>query len=363
MTTALASMMEFAETVWANRTTVRGRGSISKQVSEIYSYYNYSNARKMPGWRNILPPMVFAFSRRCGDLNFKFQGKDMWATGAEIGDALQILVDIASAPNPQIAGLIAQAHTHLVGWDTDVEEVLEALEERLRSKVVDSYREGTLSEHDARAELERIDDEGVPRPDLKSDPGLVLQSFVWNYARSTSSGKYRIYVTPFLREAAGVYCEFVRFINGSDPIDGLDHTLAPARAKIGIPGATEATRIDRIVIYCASEAEMQNGVEWFRRYQSARGFDMKFENRSPRGTRAVEGLRGVAVTVQPVADPGIMAQAGVTKVKGMSFGKSRAAVLGLALQDATSLPDFKNRLERIARQAGLFLGLDQVDPG
>ncbi|MEM7188887.1 MAG: hypothetical protein AAF439_04680, partial [Pseudomonadota bacterium] len=195
-------------------------------------------------------------------------------------------------------------------------------------------------------------------PTLKTDPAYILKSFCWNYARPHKSSAYRIYVTPFLRDAASVYCEFIRFINGRDPVEGIDHLAAPPRGKLGIPGADEGNRIDRIVIYCDDKDQMEVGLDWFRHYQKS--FPLKFMNKTPRSTAPVEGLRGVAITLQPQADAAEMKKAGINKVKGMSFGMSRSAVLALALKQSNSLPNFKQNVDTIAQRAGLKLELEDL---
>jgi hypothetical protein len=120
------------------------------------------------------------------------------------------------------------------------------------------------------------------------------------------------------------------------------HSDVPSSGKLIVPGPLSKHRADKIVLYCQNKEELDNGIKLLKVYQEQGGARQAFENISPLSTKPVKGLQGVAITAQPTPDAAVMNFAGIKRVKGISFGMSRAAIIYNAMRDNYKAPTAPN---------------------
>lgn len=314
-------MIEFATNAWTYRDELLEMG-IPRRTRAIYKIYNHGLVRAYPDWRTYLMAAEVAFGAMNAGRGFSVQGERDEYSGADFGAQFAVLRKIAEAP--------LALHTGL--------------------KISSDQRDS----EDSRAKLL----EAQTAAD-RTDPARLLGAFLWSKKRPVPNHcKYRIYLTPRIVAGPMVFSDLVRFINGtSEP----GHAR-PREAKLSVPGPDGSSgRSDRIVIYCGGDEELRTGIEWLRTYQAR--YDGMFENFSPLGTKTVEGLKGVAITDQPVPKYEVARHAGIDKrlLPGMSFGMSRAMLLAIALDNVTSLNEFKQKLLKVASKAKVDLSMQDID--
>lgn len=297
MASAPIGFIEFAMMAWSNRRHIMAGLDADARVRRIYHYYHYNAGMNNPDWCELITNIEHEYGN-CGHLVFQFQG--LLKTGISG-------TDIA---------YMARELNGILDNDSALLSILkEAAKENYKTSVYDSATR-TFRAPKNNKEL------------ILSDPAFMLDKFLWHFGpKRDSMSKYRIYVTPASIHCPRVFTTLASRINDANPRT----SDFPSSGKMIIPGPKTSSRADKIVLYCSNKEEMQGGIDFLTLYQRRyRGF---FENASPRSTRPVEGLTGVAVTPQPTPDPVIMHYAGQTRVRGMSFGMSRAAVIYLAMSD------------------------------
>ncbi len=325
------SMISFANAVWAAHQK-HDLLSVDRNVrtSFIYNMYNHSLARELPDWRNYLLYAQMAFTRQ-SSRRFKGQYLGFKGTGADLAEIFGGLwsAGLAApvpghAPHPTKQGRVA------CDWG--------AMNKGIESRL---------------AEVEK-------ELDGQKDAQKILGDFIYHWGPQASDAcAFRIYLTPRIVHGPFVYSDFIDAIHGNRPRGTFPQEVKLTVANTGLQ---RAARSDRIVIYCANEEELKGGIDWLRTYQQTKR--SRFENLSPRGTKSVDGLTGVAIADQPVADDMVMISAGLPPNQvgpGISFGSTRAAVLSIALENSKSLNRFKQRILKVGKSAKLDLELAYLD--
>ena len=381
MPTTEESLNEFATMAWQQRASILRKSTAYKGTKAVYNLYNFYTRKETASWRGFLMTARDAFGGTASQIPFKFQGWQASYTGAQLAEAVdQIFKDIV----PEERGVLEMTQ------DVDTAHRSQVRNAGI-ARIGKALQKGKKA---IRADLkaDRIDDVEADRRwkalyaeykeqvgeaeqnALEEDPILVLKKFVWTYGMAPKgSSKFRIYVSPKVDQSVPVFCDIAAYMHGKFRVPGMDPMQFPGSGKVGTPGPrvnaetgrVELTdRTDRIVLYCETEDQMKGGVAWLRHYQAQAGKKARFQPEMPRGTKIVEDLVGVSITVQPQASATVMKRAGIDKVKGMSFGMSRSAVIYLALQHADQndldFRGFQSAIDSYARKARLNLQLTNL---
>ncbi|WP_395338447.1 hypothetical protein PN836_011625 [Ningiella sp. W23] len=336
MASASVKFLEFAQMAWNNRVHIMAGRNAEERVSRIYRYYFYHESIARPDWCVFLTNFENEF-RACGAARFHFQGSELGRIRATtLADKAASLNEILNNDSALLASFKEFTRTH------QAFSILDPKTHTFRA---------------ARTELELFE----------SDPSFILDKFLWYIGpKRDGMAKYRIYVTPQVIHCPKVFTDLAYYMSLPKP-PGFDF---PSSVKLMVPGLQSLKRADKVVMYCQTRAEMKGGVDYLRQYQ--RRSAGIFEDISPRSTKPVEGLRGVAITPQPTPDSRIMGYAGKNETQGMSFGMSRSAIIYLAMNDnyrplrddPTKRSDymgFWNDCHRIARAANIDIHLDRAD--
>ncbi|MGQ8365548.1 hypothetical protein [Glaciecola sp. 1036] len=326
--------LEFAIKAWHHRDHIMQAKNAAECTRRIYNYYNYFEGIEQPDWCELLTSLEteFLVSR---DLIFYFQGlNDIHFRGDHLSYMAYSLRDLLNNDSAALALL------------QDIGK--------------DSYQHSYFDKTTRRFRAPRTAKELV-----KSDPAFMLDQFLWNRTpRSKNMAMYRIYVTPQSLFCPKVFTAIVRKMNSQVP----STFKMPSSAKMLIPGPGTSKRADKIVLYCQDKDELDGGVEFLRLYQKKYGYAALFESLIPRSTKPVSDLQGVAVTPQPSPESFMMGYAGIDKdkVKGISFGMSRAAIIYLAMNDNYRKGDsasiqFLRDCHKIARIANIDIHLNRAD--
>ena len=353
MPTARESWDEFVRTAWNKRDDIMAplegdKGTemerTLKCVKVIYNIYNAGDLTKMPNWQNLLSLGARAFIDRCKAREFWFQSESKTRiSGQELGEALgKLCLDAIKTKSFSIPRVPLSGQK--------INETLKGF--------VKARKSGMITKETFNSMVAQI--KGISsKKRMETDPALVLNQFVWHQppGKRSSGGKYRIYVAPTLEHTIPVYCDMVEdLMNGTGAIGSI-----PTKLKVGTPTPNGSNRVDRIVVYCANEAEMNGGVEWLRDYQQTRR--AKFQSMVPLATKPVDGLLGVSITPQPKPEHSIMVKAGRNRSTstGISFGMSRAHVIYLGLKSAyendADFSTYKLYVEAWAKAAKLDIDL------
>lgn len=327
MSGASAGFLEFAVKAWNNRHHIMQGKDAEDRTYRIYNFYNYFEGLNTPDLCELLTQVELQFNNFAGH-SFYFQN---YFEVKLKGD------DIAS---------MAKSVNEVLDNDASIVVLLKDLFKKSYSR---SYFDETT--HTFRAPQTK-------RELIEADPAFLLDQFLWNFTpRRNDSAKYRIYVTPKAQYAPKVFLFLVHHMH--------QFLNTPSSGKLALPGPSSDKRVDKIVLYCQSKLEMEGGINLLKDYQKS-GRAYRFENLNPLSTKPLKGLAGVAVTVQPTPDEVIMHYAGIEKnrVKGISFGMSRAAIIYLAMRDNYRKPgdasiDFLRDCHKIARLAGINIEQNQ----
>lgn len=342
MESARQSWVKFQTDVWKRREIIMEGDNVDKKVKRIYAMYNYKDGKAITGWPTVLANASEAFRTKGSTTRFKFQGKGIQETGTEISKAIDVVRRIASQPNMSIAAV--------AGADSFYSQIVKNEIVKLEGLI----DEEKISEDQAIVHLQKFK-EYLKDNKLITDPQMVLGAFLWyNRRNADASGRpFRLYASPLPQYSVPVFLDMVRWLRGKPDPSGLDATKGPQKGKVSMPTPYSA-RVDRIVMYCKGEEQLQMGVDWFRHYQKTLGKRGLFDNVRPRSTQSVDGLQGIGVSQQPLPNEDILTDAGVAneRLKGMSFGMSRAALLYLALAQSDYEFQFRANCRRLVEAAG-----------
>ena len=326
MSSTSIGFLEFALKAWNNRHTIMQAENDEARTRRIYDYYNYFEGLQTPDLSELLKQVEIQLAE-CGNYSFYFQnyfeikmkGDDI----SKMAKSLNDTIDNDSSMIPLLKTMFKESYAFSY-YDSDTR---------------------TVRAPKTKKEL------------IASDPAFVLDQFLWNFTnRRGATSLYRIYVTPRAVYAPRVFKYLIHNMNRQAKL--------PSSGKLILPGPLSDKRVDKIVLYCQNEEEMKGGIELLEYYQITAGRAHYFENQSPLSTKPVDGLTGVAVTSQPTPDAVIMHYAGIERVKGISFGMSRAAIIYLALRDnyrkqGDASISFLDDCHRIARLAGIDIEQNQ----
>ena len=344
METARQSWIRFMKDVWARRDAIMEgpEDQVDQKVNRIYAMYNYKDGKAIENWPTVLAQAKAAFETRASSTRFKFQVAGLRTKGKDIADAIDDIIYLAGQPNMDMASIAGTRPSY------------KARISQRKQKLSGDYKKGKLKYDQMITRLKKYQQEQL-KDALSDDPQIVLGEFLWYHRRGAdASGRpFRLYASPLPQHSVPVFIDMVRWLRGKAAVAGLDHTKGPQKGKVSMPKPFSA-RVDRIVMYCKGEEQLEQGVEWFRDYQIAKGKQGLFEAIRPRSTQQVEGLKGIGISQQPLPNEDILTDAGVPnkKLKGMSFGKSRAALLYLALRDAKFEFTFRANCRRLIEAAG-----------
>ncbi|MEM6489848.1 MAG: hypothetical protein AAF677_16515 [Pseudomonadota bacterium] len=355
MVTAREGMAEFALAAWLSRDAIMEGDSVDACIRRIYDLYNHGDIKTVPNWRSLLFRARHAFSTKVARTPFALQGHDTYPTGAEIAGALGKIMEVAQEP-----AKITQLGTRRSRTQRAVKDLVR----EVRSKLA----QGIFADRDSAQAYHREQKSAIEAEMLRNDPIALLGRFVWHYGMAPHRGgsAFRIYVTPKLDESAPVFCDLVRRMSGLDTVPSESAIQFPGKGKVAMPGVHSPNRTDRIVLYCKNEVQLLGGIAWLRRYQSTGASRARFDSRNPRATKPVPDLAGVAVSTQPLPNAEFMRErANIRRVKGMSFGMSRAAVIYAALEHSEregigDLMGFADVLERCIREAEIDIDLKRI---
>lgn len=351
METARQSWIQFMKDVWARREAIMEgpEDEVDRKVGRIYAMYNYKNGKAIANWPTVLSLAETAFRTKASNTRFKFQVAGIREKGDDIADAIEDIALMASQPNMDMASVAATRPSYKANI-------------RKRRKKLEGYvKSGALTHDQMVTKLKKFQADQLEDA-LYDDPQIVLGEFLWYYRSGASdTGRpFRLYASPLPQHSVPIFLDMVRWQRGKAAVVGLDHTKGPQKGKVSMPTPFSA-RVDRIVMYCKGEEQLTEGVEWFRHYQETLGKQGLFEAIRPRSTQSVEGLKGIGISQQPLPNEDVLTDAGVPnrKLKGMSFGKSRAALLYLALKDAEFEFTFRANCRRLIEAAGF--DIDQTE--
>lgn len=356
MPSAQESWDKFVRIAWEKRDEILEPGLEQKNalkcVKNIYAYYNLGDLSKIPNWKKLLAAGSRAFMDKCGAHSFWVQGEsNVPILGKAFGEAFAKLclesLKVESFTVPPYSKLKSTLDIEDKKADLLIYKVLGKITEDDYKKFV-----GVLN--------------GLTtRQKMSYDPALALNQFVWHCppTKKRSGSKYRIYVAPTLEQTVPVFCDMVAdMMNAPGELGSV-----PTALKVGTPTPNGRNRVDRIVVYCTDQTEMDGGVEWLRVYQEKN--KGKFQAQLPLATKPVDGLLGVSVTPQPKPDHEIMKQAGRNKKNsgGISFGMSRSHVIYLGLRTTMERGEdfaaYKFYVEWWAKKAGLDIALENLEVG
>ncbi|MEM7190520.1 MAG: T3SS effector HopA1 family protein [Pseudomonadota bacterium] len=355
MPSARDSWNQFVRTAWDNRKKIMAPGLDQKHalecVKNVYTYYNLGDVSKIPNWQSLLSQGARAFIDRCGSREFWFQGESSsMVSGQELGEALGKLC----FESLKVKNFSIPPYGQL--------ESTKAIKATLKG-FKDAKESGMISEDDYDKMVETIMEISTTKKKMEHDPALALNQFVWHQPKTKKAhgSMFRIYVAPTLEQTIPVYCDMVEdLMNAPGELGSI-----PTKLKVGTPKPDSNNRVDRIVVYCRDQTEMDGGVEWLRGYQKKNA--ARFQSQLPLATKPVDGLVGVSITPQPKPDHSVMVHAGRKKKTstGISFGMSRSHVIYLGLRTALkkSAPNntfnaYKQYVEAWARKAKLDIDLD-----